>query len=73
VDYVGRDIELDGEGLDQVSVSLIKQFPYCVIGAITAKDSYGHTTRGSGALVSSNLIVTSAHVIFSRRFNKRCQ
>ncbi len=73
MDYVGRDIELDSEGLDQVSSLLIKKIPYCGIGAITAKDSYGYTTRGSGALVSSNLIVTSAHVIFSRRFNKRCQ
>jgi V8-like Glu-specific endopeptidase len=45
----------------------MSSFPHAIIGAITGRDKSGFLLRGSGAMVSPNLVVTAAHNLFSRK------
>jgi V8-like Glu-specific endopeptidase len=42
------------------------QYPHNVIGVITAKDSKGGIIQGTAAMVSSNMIITSSHIISNK-------
>jgi hypothetical protein len=42
-------------------------FPHCIIGAITGRDKSLFLLKGSGAMVSPDLVITAAHNIFSRK------
>ena len=45
----------------------MEKYPYCSIGAITARDKSGHLVKGSGALISNYFVITAAHVVFNRK------
>ena len=47
----------------------MEKYPYCSIGAITARDKSGHLVKGSGALISNYFVITAAHVVFNRKYS----
>ncbi len=46
----------------------MKVYPHYAIGALTCRNITGHLVKASGALVSPNLVITAAHVIFDRKY-----
>jgi len=45
----------------------MKNSPFLLIGAITGRTTNNKLAKGSGALISANLVVTAAHVVINRK------
>jgi V8-like Glu-specific endopeptidase len=56
-----------GETLNQITKEDMELFPHCVIGAITGRDKSGFLLKGSGVMISANLVLTAAHNIFDQK------
>jgi V8-like Glu-specific endopeptidase len=48
----------------------VESFPHNLIGAIIGRDYVNQQVRGTGALVSANLMITAAHCIFDKRYGR---
>ncbi len=53
-----------GQALYRLKQHEVAQFPYNLIGVITGKDNAGRPFRGTGTLLSEDLVLTVAHCIF---------
>ena len=63
---------LDGQKLLKVGQNEIKfSISHRSIGAFTFKDPYGKTGKGSGILISKNLVFTAAHNLVCKLTNKK--
>ncbi len=54
------------EKLYRFSEKEVKNFPHNIIGAIIGQSLANQLVRGSGVLVSANLMITAAHCIFDK-------
>ncbi len=46
----------------------MNEYPHYLIGALTATDQFGRLVKGSAGMISSDLIVTAAHLIVDRKY-----
>jgi V8-like Glu-specific endopeptidase len=63
-------VKIEGDILYKLKKGEVDQYPYNTIGAITGKTHADFLVKGSGALVSSNLVVTAAHCIFDGGYGR---
>jgi V8-like Glu-specific endopeptidase len=63
-------VKIEEEKLYKLMKEEVEQYPYNTIGAITGKTHANFLVKGSGALISSNLVVTAAHCIFDGNYGR---
>ena len=61
--------KIGNEDIERVELSDMKMLPHKHIGAIICRGPVNTLQTGTGMLISKNMVLTCAHVIFNKHYN----